>query len=239
MSNASPLGVPFHNLRGSSQQQHQAARLAKGKVGSPCTKKFLKLLPAFGEETLCSASTKYIRKAIKALEGRELSAELLALETAKLHEKECLCSGLTMPFLEEFDLDKSLEGSGVSVCPGPNIAYFEGKFSLLQMVSHIYGRTNLMVHTNRSHMFLKEAQLYLSYLQSACAEFYQSPTTKQGQYLLKFVINMRQGLMYYAHLEAQGQLVSGPTFECRFEEWRDALNDCENRLNEVLSCERQ
>lgn len=233
LSNASPLGVPFNNLRSSSRQQYQAARLLMGKVGSPCTKKYLKLFPAFGEENLCTASTKYIRKATQALQSRQLAPSLMEQEIAKLHEKECLCSGLSMPFLEEFGLDKSLEGVGVSVCPGPNLAYFKGKFSLQQMVSHIYGRQNLITRTDRPHMFLKEVQLYIDYLRQACEDFNCSPSIKQQQYLKQFVANLRGGLQYYAELKEQQKLVSGSDYICRMADWQQFLNHCERRLDEV------
>ena len=34
--------------------------------------------------------------------------------------------------------------SAVTICPGPNLVYFSGIFSLKQMVDHIYGRINLL-----------------------------------------------------------------------------------------------
>ena len=41
LSDASPLGIPFNNLRRSSSEEQMRRRVKEGRPGSPCTKKYL------------------------------------------------------------------------------------------------------------------------------------------------------------------------------------------------------
>src|SRR5690606_5977543 len=41
ISGSSPLGVPFNNFRQSSAEKQRLERIAKGRPGAPCTKKYL------------------------------------------------------------------------------------------------------------------------------------------------------------------------------------------------------
>ena len=49
----------------------------------------------------------------------------------------------------------------MAVCPGPNIAYFQRRASLDEMVAHIYGRQRLPLDPIRPSMFAKEFDLAL------------------------------------------------------------------------------
>lgn len=200
LSNASPLGIPFNNLRNSTRQQYQRIKIEAGKPGSPCTKKLLQLNTEFGDKPLCTASSQYINKAIDRLQQSNLNEEQIAVEKEKLFEKECLCCGLAMPFLEEHNLDKKLEAKGVSVCPGPNIAYFEGTYSLSDMIKHIYGKKNLITRTDRPNMFIKEVQLYLDYLSNKINSFQSDKNEKTKIYIDQYIQNMKSGLEYYKNL---------------------------------------
>lgn len=200
LSNASPLGVPFNNLRNSGRQLAQQEKAAQGKPGNPCTKKFLQLNSEFGDKPLCTASSAYINKATEQLTTSGLSDEALHTAQEELLEKECLCCGLALPFLEQHKLNTKLEGAGVTVCPGPNIAYFDRVYSLREMIMHIYGRTNLITRTDRPNMFIKEAQLYIDYLSDKLTAFTKSPDDKARNYIDQFIRNMKNGLQYYRDL---------------------------------------
>jgi hypothetical protein len=52
-----------------------------------------------------------------------------------------------------------------AICPGPNIAWFDRSYSLDEMVNHIYRRTKSLVPVERPHMFAKEMQMYVDYLE--------------------------------------------------------------------------
>ncbi len=59
ISDASPLGVPFNNLRGSTSDLLLQQRANDGKPGSKCTKKFLVSNTEFTKEPICTASSQY------------------------------------------------------------------------------------------------------------------------------------------------------------------------------------
>lgn len=197
LSNASPLGIPFNNLKNNSRQMFQRRKVELGKPGSPCTKKFLQLNTEFGDKPICTASSLYINTAIEKLHQSSLTKNLIDSEKEKLYEKECLCCGLAMPFLELNNLDKKIEGEGVSVCPGPNIAYFDQIYSLNDMIMHIYGKKNLITRKDRPNMFIKEIQLYMDYLSGKISSLIFEPKDKENIYISQFIDNMKSGLKYY------------------------------------------
>ncbi|HEY1007116.1 MAG TPA: hypothetical protein VGD92_08040, partial [Sphingobacteriaceae bacterium] len=87
----------------------------------------------------------------------------------------------------------------VSICPGPNLAYFSGTFSLEEMVKHIYGKINLITRT-RSHMFINELNLYISYLKKDLAGSVSGFNDKKQKQLTQFRDQLLQGIRYYREL---------------------------------------
>ena len=77
----------------------------------------------------------------------------------KIVEKSCICVGLGESVHMVNKLDPGKEPKGVSICPGPNMAYFSKIMSLKEMTDHIYGRNNFLSNKDRPHMFLKELKL--------------------------------------------------------------------------------
>ncbi|MBL7826716.1 MAG: hypothetical protein JNJ57_08805 [Saprospiraceae bacterium] len=237
LSHASPLGVPFNNLRNSSKQQSQKRKIELGKPGNPCTKKFLQLNTDFGTNPICTASSKYINLAITMLNNSNLTKEQIAAEKEKLFEKECLCCGLAFPFLEEHNLDKKIEGNGVSVCPGPNIAYFDAIYSLSDMIKHIYGSKNLIKREDRPHMFIKEIQLYMAYLSEKISTIHAEPTEKAKIYLHQFIQNMKTGLEYYKALFQTELTILDLKFNVQnlLNEFNKSLDNNQSNLLEVYA----
>src|SRR5690606_450705 len=115
----------------------------------------------FTEKPICTASRQYQHLKIQQLNEQNLAAEEYKKRYDSIVEKACLCVGLTVSALIVNKLDHKKEGSGVSVCPGPNMAYFSQIVSLKKMVDHIYGRMNLIVRNDRPHMFVKELSMYI------------------------------------------------------------------------------
>ncbi|HLF20118.1 MAG TPA: hypothetical protein VI704_04975, partial [Bacteroidota bacterium] len=72
LSDASPLGIPFHNLRGSASEHLARHRAESGKPGSPCTKKYLVSNTEFTEQPICTASRQYQTLKIKQLKSLNL-----------------------------------------------------------------------------------------------------------------------------------------------------------------------
>jgi hypothetical protein len=75
LSRASPLGVPFNLLRGSTSHRGVQERAAGGKPGVGCTKGFLRFDGEFADPPICTASRAYQKRKLDQLEGMDLSAE--------------------------------------------------------------------------------------------------------------------------------------------------------------------
>ncbi len=200
LSNISPLGVPFNNLRGNTKDIEKMEIAEKGRPGSPCPKEFLALNNEFSPKTICTASRQYQRNKIKALEKEALPALEYKNRLQKIVEKSCLCMGLGAATLQVHGLDKMNAKKGVSICPGPNMAYFSKIMSLKEITDHIYGRFNALSAQGRPNMFVKELKLYVDYLKNKIEETQGSVNKKQEKYLLSFTNNLKQGIAYYQDL---------------------------------------
>ena len=200
LSNISPLGIPFHSLKGNTKDLEKAELIEKGRPGSSCPKKFVAMNKAFLDTGVCTASRQYQHLKIKELDKQELAVEDYEYEYNKITEKSCTCVGLGTSALLAYGLDTKTEGLGVSVCPGPNMAYFTKTMELDEMIDHIYGKTNVITRNDRPHMFIKELHIYLDYLQARITESRFEITDKQRKYLLKFAENLNDGITYYKEL---------------------------------------
>jgi hypothetical protein len=200
LSGASPLGVPFHNFRHSSSEQQRNERIAKDRPGSPCYKKFLSSDTEFTATPICTASRQYQDLKIKQLKGKGLPLVQLAAELNIITQKDCLCEGLTASVLLKDNIPVEHKLTAVTICPGPNLAYFSGVFSLREIVDHIYGRLNILNAVPRPNMFINEAQLYIDYLQKAIDKSINTMNAKQNKYLNTFKTNLLEGIEYYKKL---------------------------------------
>lgn len=200
LSNISPLGVPFNSIKGNTKDIEKLSLVEKGRPGSSCPKKFLVSNKEFTENSICTASSRYQRLKIKELDNEELSPEMYQSKFEKIIDKSCICVGLGTSTLLVNKLDTELEGEGVSICPGPNMAYFSKLTSLKEMVDHIYGRSNIITRTDRPNMFTKELSMYIDHLKNKIEETKASMTDKQEKYLLTFADNLKEGINYYSGL---------------------------------------
>lgn len=200
LSNISPLGVPFNSLRGNTKDIEKQELIDKGRPGSSCPKKYIQLNTEFGERAICRASRQYQNIRINLLDEKGLSEEERQKEFDAIVDKSCICVGLGTSALIVNNLSTRTEGPGVSVCPGPNIAYFDKVVSLRTMIDHIYGRTSVINETNRPNLFVKELQLYVDYLKNMMAETPKPFTEKQQKYYQLFQQNLDDGIEYYKKL---------------------------------------
>lgn len=221
LSGASPLGVPFNNFRKSSAEKQRNARIANGKPGSPCMRKHLSFNTEFTTKTLCTASRRYQNLKIKELNTQHLSAPLYNQKLNEVTEKDCLCEGLSAVGYQLNDPNQKLNMSAVTICPGPNLAYFSGVFSLAGMVDHIYGRTNLLNNVERAHMFVNELKMYVDYLRNDLNKITEPLTSKQVKYYTSFKQNLLSGISYYRQLDEMKQ-------------WADLLNQYTDELHAIL-----
>ncbi|SHN25576.1 hypothetical protein SAMN04488057_11438 [Cyclobacterium lianum] len=196
LSHASPLGIPFNNLRNSSAEEQRKARIEKGRPGSPCYKKFLSSNKDFTEKPICTASRQYQDLKVKQHSAGEISDE----EINAVLEKDCLCEGLSAPAILSGGEVPRRNLKAVTICPGPNLAYFKGTFSLKEMVDHIYGKASLSLDAERPHLFIKELQLYMQYLKTEVSKSFAGNNSKHEAYLDKFRKNLSEGIQYYQEL---------------------------------------
>ena len=233
LSGISPLGVPFNNLRNNSKDLEKMEWLKSGKPGSPCPKKYLISNTEFTEKSICSASRQYQVFKFRELEEANLSTEEYKVRYDIINEKSCICVGLGTAALLVNNVDTNKLGNGVSICPGPNIAYLNKTVSLKRMIDHIYGRDNVISRTDRPNVFIKELKIYIDFLKNKIDETKASMTQKQEKYLQNFAKNLREGINYYHQLFND--------FKDRFTDSKSTiLNDLEtskialNRLNEEI-----
>lgn len=200
LSNASPLGVPFHNFRKSSSEHQRKERIANKKPGSPCYKKYLASDTEFTEMPICTASRQYQNLKEKQLSNASINAEETRVQLEKIGEKDCLCEGLTSSVRLKNQMKLSHKLSAVTLCPGPNLKWFSGTFSLREIADHIYGRINITNTAYRPNMFINELKLYVDYLKKQLKESASCLTEKQVRYFQKFKANLLAGITFYKKL---------------------------------------
>ena len=200
LSNASPLGVPFNNFRKSSSEKLRKSRIQKGKSGSPCLKKYLQSNTEFSVMPICTASTTYQFHKLKQLKNQQLSDEDYKVQVDLIQEKDCLCEGLSEPALKVNHIKHQNDFEAVTICPGPNLAYFSGVFTLKEMIDHIYGRADILNQQHRPNFFVNELDLYIKYITKEKKDEQTSVSDKSEKYFDRFVENITQGINYYRNL---------------------------------------
>lgn len=200
LSDISPLGIPFNNLKNNTKDREKERAIQAGKPGSPCVKKYLCFNTEFGSKPICTASRKYQSKKIKEIKAGKLNENEKQQVIDKVTEKACICTGLASSFLLNEGISTYKVGDGVSICPGPNMAYFKHQLSLKQIVGHIYGRLSVLEDEDRPHMFIKELTLYIKYFKQKIAELNNSNNKQSISGLSKFRANLLEGIGYYKEL---------------------------------------
>jgi hypothetical protein len=203
LSHASPLGVPFNNFAKSTSEIQRLERIANGRPGSPCTKKFLCSNTEFTEQPICTASRKYQHLKIKQLQSLDMEETERTKQIDAVTEKICLCEGLCASAYLANDILKPRENKAVSICPGPNLAYFSKKYSLKEMIDHIYERCDLLVDVQRPNLFVKELGLYIDYLKKEF-ETLQDDLKKRNS-LTRFYNQLQNGVNYYKAFIAKAE----------------------------------
>ncbi|GAA4895457.1 hypothetical protein GCM10023311_20220 [Flaviramulus aquimarinus] len=200
LSDVSPLGVPFNNLRDNTKDAEKQVLIDKGRPGSSCPKKFVALNKEFKETGICTASREYQHLKLKNLELENLSPDQYQKEYNNIIVKSCTCVGLGTSALLAYNMDTKVEGQGVSVCPGPNMAYYSKVMSLANITDHIYGRANMVSRADRPNLFVKELYIYIDFLKDKLETAKLSMNKKEEKYLQTFTNNMKAGVLYYQSL---------------------------------------
>jgi hypothetical protein len=200
LSKISPLGVPFNSLKGNTKDIEKLMLVDKGRPGSSCPKKYLVSNTEFTDKAICHASRQYQNLKLKELDAKGLNPEEHKKNFNKIVDKSCLCVGLATTPLINNDIDRKIEGDNVSICPGPNMAYYSEVITLKKMTDHIYGRTNIIKRDDRPNMFIKEITLYINYLKEKIDDSPKPISDKELKYFLMFQKNMQDAIDYYKDL---------------------------------------
>ena len=225
LSKASPLGVRFNYLKGTSAEAERLKRIKKGKPGSPCTEKYLVSNTEFTSEPICTASHSYQKKKIEHLKSLKLPADEYQKRFDDVVSKECLCIGLSNSAIRKYDLPPVKRLEAVTICPGPNIAYFSNVVTLREMTDHIYGRANLISGENRPHMFIKELMLNIKFLEEQITEVTEM-NRKVVKDLQEFSANLLKGIQYYRSFSS--------VISCDHSNFDEQLNSCEGEINNMI-----
>ena len=217
LSNVSPLGVPFNNLRDSSKDVEKEQKIKDGKPGSPCPRKFLALSNEYGTEGVCTASRLFQKNKI---DEQGISDSIT--------DKTCLCMGLAATAVINYGLN-TRESFGVSICPGPNMAYFNQELSLQDMSHHIYNADEGVVRVDRPNMFVNELGMYLKYLSEKIEEHKKDWSRKSPRYLNAFTTNMNEGIAYYQKMFNS----VGTSFSSVKKSALNSLNDAMERMQKM------
>ena len=200
LSDSSPLGIPFWNLRTSASEDNRRQNIREGKPGSRCLKGAARLNTEFTDIPICPASRAYVKRKLQHLPEEELSAEQLSAVQEGVLNKSCICHDLGGSTALKYDIDPE---ATPSICCGPSILDFTKISTLEEMVSHIYGRLSLITNTERPHMFIKELMLYIDHICEEAKKFSMKLSFRPPAYFGKFKNNLVAGIEYYRGLAEQ------------------------------------
>ena len=196
LSDSSPLGIPFWNLRTSESENVRRRRIDQGQPGSRCPKGYLATDTELTETPLCHASRAFQERKLKNLLNENYSEKQLSTLRAGVMGKSCLCQDLAGGAI----LKKGINPDATpAICCGPNIVNFSKIATLEDMVNHIYGRISLLTRSDRPHMFIRELMLYLDYLRKEVEKWVLNLSTRVPEYFSEFTKNLFSGIEYYRH----------------------------------------
>ena len=115
-------------------------KINKGKPGSTCPKGFLVSNTEYTDAPICLASKQYQSLKLEELSTMpDLNGEH-EKRFKEITEKTCLCDHLGNGALMKLGIANGKKRTPQCICPGPNLAWFNNTYTLLEMVDHIYGR---------------------------------------------------------------------------------------------------
>lgn len=220
LSDASPLGVPFWNLRNSTSEEKRRKRIEEGKPGSSCPKGFVGFNTEFTKRPICVASRAYINKKLEFLAKENISPKVRDVLEERILAKACICHELGGNATVPLGIDPAADAT---VCCGPGIVDFSKIATLRQMVDHIYGRLSLLTSSDRPHMFIKELGLYIDYLRKEIDNFPMGLSVNSASFLEGMRENLFKGIEYYQALSCELVEDSQEKFLTGLKSMREAL----------------
>jgi len=194
ISDSSPLGVPFWNLRNSASEEKRRERIRCGCPGSACPKGLVATNTEFTKRPICPSSRLYQKRKLEHLAGEGWSEEQLPVVEKGVLRKSCICHDLAGGATLKYGIDKE---ATPAICCGPSITYFTKLAKLEEMVGHIYGRISLLSDTYRPHMFVKEIMIYVNFLRKEMEKYSLGLSSRTPKYFKTFKENLLKGIEYY------------------------------------------
>jgi len=191
ISDVSPLGIPYNNLRNCGSERWKWARVEAGTPGSPCPKGYGRTNTEFTEQAICLSSRQYQKLKLAQIEAADLSAAEKESLRAQVVDKSCICDHLGNGARIALGIAEEAKAPQ-AICPGPNLAWFDRTYTLREMVDHIYGRRPSLVPAQRPHMFAHELVLYVDYYEKLVKRCGYTP--QELRYLDKYRRNLETGM---------------------------------------------
>ena len=185
-------------MRSTSAQRKE--RIQKNRPGSPCYMKYLTFNTEFTERPICTASREYQDKKIKAIQASNQKENEKVKLLEEVTSKDCLCEGLSVTALLNNNIPVPHRLNAVTICPGPNLAYFSKILSITEIIGHIYGRLNALNDLYRPHIFVNELKMYIDYLKKDILKNLTTLNEKKKNYFYNFKSNLLEGIDYYLRL---------------------------------------
>jgi len=234
LSDNSPLGAPFWNLRTSHSEQMRRDRIKNGIPGSGCPKGFLALDTELTGSHLCPASRSYQKIKIGNLFSTVHDPKQILIALENIVTKSCLCQDLSGSVLSKLGLGKNKNANPL-ICCGPGISYYSQISSLEDMVSHIYGRLNILNSTARPHMFIRELQLFADYLKSEIEKASQGLISRTQKQFQDMRTNLLAGIEYYRKLACKIGHINQTEFMNELENIRNEIEDAMLPLGKTVA----
>ena len=197
LSNSSPLGVPFWNLRNSGSEEARIERIKNNNPGSRCTKGYAKIFSTDDGKPICTASREYQMAKLSELDQSNISDTQKTALRDNILSKSCICTDLAGCVEIKNLIDPN---ATPAICPGPNLLNFKKISTLKEMINHIYGRCSLLINKDRQHMFIREAQLQINYLLNEIKNASLGLPTRSQQKINEVKQNLLEGIEYYQNL---------------------------------------
>jgi len=197
LSNSSPLGIPFWNLRTSASEKNREKRILDSNPGSTCPRQYLLFNEKFTGTQLCRASRDYQKAELLKLKKEKLSREQFDAKVEDVLCKSCLCYDLAGSAEIKYGINPN---TFPAICPGPNIVNFSYIVRLEEMLKHIYGKISLMTNNVRPHMFIKELKLNIDYLKNEVKRSLFGLLACSQQKMQETKDNLLSGIEYYQQL---------------------------------------
>ena len=222
LSDSSPFGIPFWNLRTSASEEARRRRIADGCPGSVCTRGYVKLFNTeFTSRPICTASRQYQQLKLRELEQNDMNEQQREEARRSILAKSCICHDLAGAATLKHGIDPEATSA---VCCGPNITCFSKIATLEEMVGHIYGRTSLMADPNRPHVFLRELALYIDYLRGELKQYELGFSSNTPDYFREFKENLADGIDYYRRMAQTSFAHEGDRFLKELQSLRETLD---------------